>query len=725
MPQSSCRALHAAPFAPTALSVVVAATLAIMAAATPRPAMASGEGSGEAALADPTTLDRIEVHGSRRSGYAAPPSSAGTGLSLTPRQTPQSVSVLGREQLEDFGLDNLNDALESTNGIVVERVETSRTYYTARGFDITNFQFDGLGVPLPYGIQNGDIDTALFDRIEVLRGANGLMSGTGNPSATVNFVRKRPGDVFEAAAHATFGSWKRRRVDADLSGPLGSGVVRGRVVGAYEDGDSYLDRHSLEKSVVYGVLEADLGEDTLLTAGISRQDNNADRPLWGALPLYYSDGTPTDYDTGTSTASDWSYWDTRDTRSFVELEHAFDNGWNLRAAINHQEKIEDAEIFYVYGVPDRETGLGLFSYPSAYDVTVRALHADVRASGALQLGGRSHELVVGASWADSNVREVSWYGNDIGTALPPLEDFDGRYPKPAFDLFSDGSDFDFRRDTVYANVRWNLADTLRLTTGANHSKVRMDGIGYGAPKSTDASKTTPFVGTVWDFAPAYSLYAAYGGIFAQQTEQDASGTPLDPIEGRNLEAGIKGEWFDGRLNASASAFRVRQDNLARSIGFDPGTGRSIHEGQDARSEGVELEVAGELGDTWSLAAGFTRLDVEDADGNDARTYVPRSMLRASAVARIAAVPGLRVGGSLRWQDDIHREALLADGAAIEIRQDSYAVLGLMAGYRAGNGWEATLNLDNLTDEKYIASLYWEQGYYATPRSASLTIGYRF
>src|SRR5690606_13396822 len=140
MPQSSCLALHAAPFAPTALSVVLAATLAMMAAATPRPAMASGEGSGEVALADPTTLDRIEVHGNRRSGYAAPPSNAGTGVSLAPRQTPQSVSVLGRVQLEDSGLDNLIDALESTNGSVVERVETSPTYYTARGCDITNFQ---------------------------------------------------------------------------------------------------------------------------------------------------------------------------------------------------------------------------------------------------------------------------------------------------------------------------------------------------------------------------------------------------------------------------------------------------------------------------------------------------------------------------------------------------------------------------------------------------------
>jgi outer membrane receptor for ferric coprogen and ferric-rhodotorulic acid len=80
---------------------------------------------------------------------------------------------------------------------------------------------------------------------------------------------------------------------------------------------------------------------------------------------------------------------------------------------------------------------------------------------------------------------------------------------------------------------------------------------------------------------------------------------------------------------------------------------------------------------------------------------------------------------LRWQDGIHREAFLADGAATTIRQDSYAIVGLMAGYRASNGWETTLNLDNVTDEKYLPSLYWEQGYYAAPRNVSLTVGYRF
>lgn len=705
----------------------VSATCAIALAVCVLPLLAASDLALEAdALAtSPADLDRVEVKGTREAGYAAPPSSAGTGLALTPRETPQSVSVLTREQLDDFGLDNLNDALESATGIGVERVETSRTYYTARGFDIANFQFDGLGVPLPYGIQNGDIDTAMFDRIEILRGANGLMSGTGNPSATVNFVRKRPTDGLEGAVHATFGRWDRRRLDADVSGPVGSGVVRARAVGTYEDGDSWLDRYSLQKSVFYGVVEADLGETTMLTAGVSRQDNNADSPLWGALPLYYADGTPTAYARSTSTAADWSFWDTRDTRGFVELDHVFGNGWTLRAAVNHHRKVEDAEIFYVYGVPDRETGLGLFSYPSAYDNTVRALHADVRASGTFEAGGRTHALVVGASWADSDVREVSWYGGDIGTPLPRLEDFDGRYPKPAFDLFSDGSDFGFRRETVYANARWELADGLKLVTGANRSRVRMEGVGYGTPKATEASKTSPFVGVVWDLAPALSVYAAHGGIFAQQTELDASGAPLDPIEGRNAEAGVKGEWFGGRLNASASVFRVRQDNLALYVGFDPDTGRSIYDGEDARSRGVELEISGEVGDAWSLSAGWTRLDIEGPDGAASLTYVPRSSLRASAVARIAAVPGLRVGGSVRWQDDIHRDAVLPDGVPATIRQDAYAVVGLMAGYRAGNGWEATLNLDNLTDETYIPSLYWEQGYYAAPRNVSLTVGYRF
>jgi outer membrane receptor for ferric coprogen and ferric-rhodotorulic acid len=104
------------------------------------------------------------------------------------------MSVVTHAKMEDFNLNTINDVLANTTGVTVEKVETNRTYYTARGFDITNFQMDGIGVPMTYSLQYGDIDMAMFDRVEIVRGANGLSSSTGNPSATVNFIRKRPTD---------------------------------------------------------------------------------------------------------------------------------------------------------------------------------------------------------------------------------------------------------------------------------------------------------------------------------------------------------------------------------------------------------------------------------------------------------------------------------------------------------------------------------------------------
>jgi outer membrane receptor for ferric coprogen and ferric-rhodotorulic acid len=682
-----------------------------------------------AAAAAATDLDRVVVSGTR-APYTAGETAAATGLVLTPRETPQSISVVTREQIEDFELDNINEVLALTTGVNVERVETGRTYYTARGFDITNFQRDGLGMPLPYGIQNGDVDTAMFERVEVLRGANGLMSATGNPSATVNFVRKRPTATAQGRASLTLGSFDRVRAEVDASGPINaSGSVRGRAVVAGETSESYLDRFEHAKAIGYGVIEADLGAHTLLTAGVSHQRNDADSPLWGALPLYYTDGTPTDYDVGTSTASDWSYWDTEDTRAFVELAHGLGEDWELRAAYNFERATEDTQIFYVYGTPDRATGEGLFAYPSDYEGDWRAHQLDVRAAGGLMLDGREHDLVIGASWSDGDMVETSLYGDDIGTPLPaPLEQWNGAYPKPAFDESSDGSDFDFRRESVYATARWNLSDTFKLITGASYAHVRGRGFGYGELKDTDEKDTAPFVGAVWDVSTNVSMYASYGEIFAQQPERDSDGFTLPSIEGDNAEIGVKGEWLGGRLNASAAVFRVHQDNLAEYAGYDLENFMSYYVAQDAISEGYELEISGSPVDGVSLSAGFAHVEIEDRDGNVTRTYVPRNTLHAAAVWNAPQLKGLRFGALARWQDDIYQvqSLVLADGTPVITRQDAYATLGLMAGYRFQSGWDATLNVDNVTDKKHLASLYWkDQGFYAPPRSVSLTVRYRF
>lgn len=680
-------------------------------------------------LPDATQIDAVRVTGQREAGYGTDGSSTATRLALTPRETPQSVSAVGREQMDDFALDSVNDVLAASTGVTVEQVETDRTYYTARGFDITNFQRDGLGIPLPYGLQNGDLDTAFYERIETLRGANGLTSATGNPSATINFVRKRPTADLQGAFRVSAGSWDSLRVEGDVSGPLnGTGSVRGRAVAAWQKNDSYLDRYEREKQVAYGVVEADLGGTTTLIAGASWQQNQPNSPLWGAPPLYYTDGTPTGYDASVSTATDWAFWDTEDTRAFVELDHGFANGWSARMAFNHEQLAEGGEMFYVYGVPDRETGEGLFVYPSAYENDYTARSLDAYVTGPLQLGGRRHDVVLGAAWADGNTEDRSGYGEGIGNPLPRLDTWDGRYPRPSFDASFDGSSFDYGRKSLYATVRWNLAETFKLITGVNRTHVETRGITYGESVDAEETRTTPFVGAVVDLNPYLSAYGSYGEIFSQQPELDIDVRPVGTLSGSNAELGLKGEWMNGRFNVSAAVFRVEQDNLAAPAGFDIDTFRQYYRGADAQSQGLEIDVAGKLTPHWQVAGGYTRLSIEDEQGEDTRTYVPRQVLRVYTTVDVTQVPGLRLGASVRWQDDIAREQtlVLPDGNPLVIRQDSYALVGLMASYGFARNWQAALNIDNVTDEKYLSSLYWaEQGYYAPPRNVSLSLSYRF
>ncbi|MFT6327416.1 MAG: outer membrane receptor for ferric coprogen and ferric-rhodotorulic acid, partial [Crocinitomicaceae bacterium] len=141
---------------------------------------------------DGITLDKQVVTGLEQKGFSARENTTATKLDLSLRHTPQSVSIINSQMLSAFQLDDINQALALTPGIQVDKPETDRIYYSSRGFDITQFQIDGMGMAVSNNNVYGDIDTAMFERIEVLRGANGLTAGAGNPSATINFIRKRP-----------------------------------------------------------------------------------------------------------------------------------------------------------------------------------------------------------------------------------------------------------------------------------------------------------------------------------------------------------------------------------------------------------------------------------------------------------------------------------------------------------------------------------------------------
>lgn len=666
-------------------------------------------------------LDSMTVLGEQsvneQDSYQSRPSSAATRLDLTPRETPQSISTLTRAQLDDFQLNSVNAALKNATGVQVEEVETDRTYYMARGFDITNFQYDGIGVPFVYGNVQGDLDTALFERVEVVRGANGLMSGTGNPSATINFVRKRPTVDPRASIDLSAGSWDMRRIDTDVSGALTErGNLRGRLVYANETRNSYLDRYGREKNLFHGVVEADLGENTLFTLGHSLNKSNANSPLWGALPLSFADGSPTRYDRSTSTSSDWAYWDVEDNRTFAELSHHLAGGWQAKAVLTRVKRKGDGSLFYMYGTPDRDSGLGLLSYPSEYRDETTQLIGDLYASGPFMLGGREHELVVGGSWSKSTLEDLSWYDSSTGTALPPLQDWNGDYPQPRNDNGSRGSDFTDRMKSVYSAARFRLGERLSLIAGARVVDLDSEGFSYGASKSTSYDdEVVPYAGLVFDLDERFSLYASYTEIFDPQTRTDAYGDRLEPVEGVNYEAGIKGELLQQKLNVSLAVFRTEQDNVAEMAGMSGAT--AYYRGVEGiTSQGYEVELSGEVLEGLQATAGYTFVDITDAEDRHAITYAPKHLLRASASYRLPQMPRLKVGANLRWQDETHNDVA---------QQDAYAVVGLMASYAIDEHWSVSANLDNLTDEKYLTSLYWDQAYYAAPRNASMTVSWNY
>ena len=656
-------------------------------------------------------------------GYQARPSATTTRLNLTAGQTPQGITSIKREQLDDFKLNSIRDVLDSTPGVNVQKVETDRTYFTARGFDITNFQYDGMGMGLTGGVLVGDIDTAPYEQVDVLHGANGLMTGTGNPSATVNFIRKRPTYEPEAKVSVSAGSWDKRRVDLDVSGPLtDSGNVRGRVIYANEVGNSYLDRYSREKNIFSGMLAFDLTDDDTLTVGYEEQKSDANGASWGALPLTDSSGNALHYSsTSANIAQPWVYWDVRTSRAFAEWQHNFANDWKSTLTVTAMEHREDTDMFYIYG--DSTSSTGYTGLASNYKGKTRELDGDLSFSGPFSLGGREHQLTFGANVARSRTQETSLYGTSSYYTPVSLEDaLNGVIAKPTYNMANADatSNYTDRQKSLYAGTRLSLTDDLHLIVGARMLSADSDGENYGSGRDVSIhGKVTPYAGVVYDLTPQYSLYASYTKIFNPQYYLNTQGQVLDPLEGKSYEAGIKGHLLDKKLDVSAAVFHTKQDNVATYSGFNPSLGGYLYDGMSYKSSGVELEASGELTPGLQISGGYTYVYITDADNNRGRKFIPRNALTTSMAYKLPMAPQVKVGGSLKWQSKVENDDTPA------ANQAAYMLVGLMASYDIDPHWSTQLNLDNLTNEKYLQSVRYGQSNYGSPRNVTASVSWKF
>ena len=681
-----------------------------------------------------SSVEKITVTGSYLEGYNAHSASGASRMELAIKDIPQSVSVITSAQLQDFQLTDVNLALDTATGVNVERIETDRTYYTARGFDITNFQIDGIGLPLTSGNNHAGDDTAVYDRIEVIRGANGLMTGVGNPSATVNYIRKRPGQDDELQVRGTLGSYDLYRLEADGTYQI-SDSVSARGVLVQQDQNSYLDRYGRESQLAYVFVNANLSENTQISFSHSYNNSDATGNLWGALPLYYTDGSATDYDRGTSTSANWSNWQVVTNNSVFEVNHALSSDWGLRATYSRKTTDEDSELFYVFGTPDRETELGLTGYASEYILDDEHDLFDLYLDGEFALFGRDHQLVLGVNYSSLSYTDRSLYDFTTGNgfpAIPNLNTWDGNAVFPTLVDGENGSKVDQSQKAVYFTTRLNLVEGFHVMLGGRHNDWEAEGESYGVDRDVSDSDFIPYAGVVYDITDDLNVYASYTETFQAQNELDIDNQQLDPVVGESQEVGFKMSLFDDGAIANLTYFDVQQTNLAivdpNTLNLPPELVRYVGS-EGIGSHGFEFDIAGEVLTGLNLSLGIT--DFSISGEQTVADYTPSTMVKAAALYEPSDLNGLSLGLNVRWQSSISRlQGTVADGfsnagADIVTEQDAYAIADLLVKYQVNDAVSLNFNVLNISDEKYLTSLYWAQSYYGAPRSFSASVSWLF
>lgn len=671
-----------------------------------------------------TELPDMVISGESTSATQPPGVTTLGKVPLKPRELPQSASVIDHERLEQQNLFSLDEAMQQATGVTVQPFQLLTTAYYVRGFKVDSFELDGVAALLG-NTASSPQDMAIYERVEILRGSNGLLHGTGNPAATVNLVRKRPQREFAASTTLSAGRWDRYRAEVDVGGPLSaSGNVRGRAVAAYEDRDYFYDVADQGTRLLYGVTEFDLSPDTLLTVGAQYQHIDSITNMAG-VPMA-KDGSNLGLSRDTYLDVDWDRfkWDTY--RAFGSLEQQLGGGWKGKVSAEYQEA--DSRLRYAgsFGAIDPQTGDGGQLMGAAYKFKSIQRSLDANLNGPVRLFGLTHELLGGVTYAQGETRQdTAPFLNLPNTPVNVYRWDPHGVPRPQIGQYTSPGTTTTTQKGLYALGRIKLAEPLTLVVGGRESWWDQD---TPATRFKPGRRFTPYGGLIWDFARDWSWYVSYAEVYQPQADRQTwNSEPLSPVEGKTYETGIKGELADGRLNLSLAAFRIDLENNPQEDPDHPGPPNNPFyiSGGKVRSQGFELEGTGYLTPYWSLSAGYTYTsteylkDSQNDSGTRYSTFTPRHLLRLWSNYDLPWQDRRwSVGGGLQAQSDYS-----VDYRGVSMRQGGYALVNMRLGYKIDEHWTAAVNVNNLFDRTYYQSLSnpnWNNRY-GEPRSFNLSL----
>lgn len=683
------------------------------------PARAQAAASPPSAASAPAeaTLPVVRVRGQSETatgpvkGYAAQRSGTATKTDTPLNEVPQSISVIGAEQIRDQGSPNLQEALRYTPGVRTETygVDNRGDWFSLRGGSNGSTLLDGLRRTLTgyWGIIR--YEPYAFERIEVLRGPASVIAGQNGPGGVVNLVSKRPLAEHAAEAGIQLGNYDHKQIQADLTGPLNAdGSLLYRVVALSKRSGTQVDHAYDDRDLVAPSLTwrpSAATSFTLLTQYQRDESGNLNAffPAQGTLlpapngpiPMNTFIGEP-DWDT--YGGDRWSLgW---------ELEHRLSDAWTLRHHLRSERTDGKMRTMYAAwydgfvdsaGAPDPNgTYLNRMFY--AADDRDRVTSADLLFEGKLRFGSVSHTLLLGGDGLYSKWGQ-RYYGDFPATPLDVYNPVYGSFPLPPLPDTPE-TVTSARRFGVLVQDQMKIGDRWVVVAGLRRDKATTSI--YGSSSAQKDMATSVNLGGVW-LAGAWSPYLNYSESFEPVAGTDFDGNLFKPQRGKQVEAGVKWQAAD-RLSAAAALYELREKNRLTTDPDPLHVGFSVQTGE-VTVKGLELELTGQLA-SWDLTAQYTYTDAqitktgtsadEQATLGQQLEAIPKQSAGLWAVHRFAAMPGLRAGFGVRYVGES------GDGLAGGLEVPAVTLFDAMVSYEIP-GWRFALNANNFTDKQYVAS----------------------
>ena len=728
-------------FHPLPLAAAVAAVLtspaALSQAQSQAPSQDQNQARFDARARSETTLAPVTVRSSSAqeaaNQYTLPATRGATGLLLPLKQTPQSLSVVTERQISDQASTTLTDVLTQTPGVYRRtwgNANAGYTSYIVRGQEVDNYRVDGMMRSSLTGTQNlNNTDSEIYESVTLVRGSTGLLSPSGNPAGIVELVRKRPSAERRLAVEAGIGSWQHYRAAVDASGALNEDrSLRGRAVVVHDRGGEWQRRADQHRTTLYGIVEYDLAPRTLLTAGLQYNKARSTGSSMHGFETYYGNDASgyrrTPFGPRDNASASWAYHDQQLTEVFAALEHQLANGWKVEADYSHSVMERD-QVYGIAGTNRIQPDGSARMSSGHWQYNPKEHNAQVTLDGDYRLLGMANTFQVGVSF-----NHLDDFDNPLSerenTPVANVFSFDGNIAQPSFPTLDRGGQRG-RSSSVFGATHLNLSSVWSVVLGARLSNWQHTDKNIYSNFAEETRKKngifSPFVGVLAKLTPATTAYASYNTIFRPLSERDANERTLDPEEGSTYELGLKGEWLEGRLNASAAVFEVRKDGTPVRVGRNA-DGNGIYRAEDGtKGRGWELALVGEPAKGWQIHAGYTRVQTKDASGSVISTNVPRHLLHLFGTHDI----GNRwtVGGGVRWQSRFRDEpwAVVTPLTQEAYTQKAYATIDLLARYRLDRHLSLSLNAINITDEHYVTGAGTHS--YGSPRAFLGTLRYEF